>query len=143
MWLEVFLIDGFNTDNEQIAKIRDAIDCIHPDKVQLNTAVRPTAEPGIKSLNAEKLQAIAKELGENCEVIADFSPARHIRRVEGKAEDLLSMLKRRPCSLSDICSILSISHNEALKYIALLQQQGVLDSEEKEGIIFFSYQISR
>jgi wyosine [tRNA(Phe)-imidazoG37] synthetase (radical SAM superfamily) len=143
IWLEVFLIDGFNTDNEQIAKIRDAIDRIHPDKVQLNTAVRPTAEPGIKRLNAEKLHTIAEKLGEKCEVIADFSPARHAGHIEDKREDLLSMLKRRPCSLSDICSVLGISRNEALKYIALLQQQGVLDSEERDGIIFFSYRISR
>jgi wyosine [tRNA(Phe)-imidazoG37] synthetase (radical SAM superfamily) len=143
IWLEVFLIDCFNTDNGQIAKIRDAIDLIHPDKVQLNTAVRPTSEPSIKSISTEKLLTIAEKLGGKCEVIADFSSTRHSRQVEDKAEDLLSMLKRRPCSLSDICSILGINRNEALKYISLLQQQGVLDSEQKEGVIFFSYRISR
>jgi len=151
IWLEVFFIEGFNTDNEQIAKIKDAINRIRPDKVQLNTAVRPTAEPGIKSLSAEKLQAIAEELGEKCEVIADFSPpplcfAKRSSggwNVEGKAEDLLSMLKRRPCSLSDICSALGISRNEALKYIAHFQQQGVLDSQKKDGVIFFSKRIKR
>jgi wyosine [tRNA(Phe)-imidazoG37] synthetase (radical SAM superfamily) len=143
IWLEVFLIEGFNTDIEQIAKIKDAINRIRPDKIQLNTAVRPTAEPGIKSLNAEKLQAIAEELGEKCEVIADFSPARKGGNIKCKAEDLLSMLKRRPCSLSDICSTLGISRNEALKYIALLQQQGVLDSQKKDGVIFFSKRIKR
>ena len=143
IWLEVFFIEGFNTDNEQIAKIKDAINRICPDKIQLNTAVRPTAEPGIKSLNAEKLQAIAEELGEKCEVIADFSPAGQGRHIEGKAEDLLSMLKRRPCSLSDICSALGISRNEALKYIALLQRQGVLDSQKKNGVIFFSKRSNR
>jgi wyosine [tRNA(Phe)-imidazoG37] synthetase (radical SAM superfamily) len=137
IWLEVFFIEGFNTDNEQIAKIKDAIDRIRPDKVQLNTAVRPTAEPGIKSLDAEKLQAIAEELGEKCEVIADFSPARHGGNIEGKVEDLLSMLKRRPCSLSDICLALGISRDEALKYITHFQQQGVLDSRKKDGVIFF------
>jgi wyosine [tRNA(Phe)-imidazoG37] synthetase (radical SAM superfamily) len=137
IWLEVFFIEGFNTDNEQIAKIKDAIDRIRPDKVQLNTAVRPTAEPGIKSIDAEKLQAIAEELGEKCEVIADFSPAGQGRHIEGKAEDLLSMLKRRPCSLSDICSALGISRDEALKYITHFQQQGVLNSEKKDGVIFF------
>ena len=137
IWLEVFFIEGFNTDTEQIARIKDAINRIRPDKVQLNTAVRPTAEPGIKSLNAKKLQTIAEELGEKCEVVADFSPAQHGWNIEGKAEDLLSMLKRRPCSLSDICSALGIGRNEALKYIALLQQQGVLDSEKKDGVIFF------
>jgi len=137
IWLEVFFIEGFNTDTEQIAKIKDAINRIRPDKVQLNTAVRPTAEPGIKSLNAERLQAIAEELGEKCEVVADFSPARRGGNIEGKAENLLSMLKRRPCSLSDICSALGIGRNEALKYIAHFQQQGVLDSEKKDGVIFF------
>jgi wyosine [tRNA(Phe)-imidazoG37] synthetase (radical SAM superfamily) len=138
IWLEVFLIEGFNTDNEQIAKIKAAIDRIRPDKVQLNTAVRPTTEPGIKALDAEKLQAIAGALGENCEVIADFSPARHGGNIEGKAEDVLSMLKRRPCSLSDICSALGISRDEALKYITHFQQQGVIDSREKDGVTFFS-----
>ena len=142
IWLEVFFIEGFNTDNEQIAKIKDAIDRIRPDKVQLNTAVRPTAEPGIKILDTEKLQAIAEELGEKCEVIADFSPARHGGHIEGKAEDVLSMLKRRPCSLSDICSALGISRDEALKYITHFQQQGVLDSRKKDGVVFFSKRIN-
>jgi wyosine [tRNA(Phe)-imidazoG37] synthetase (radical SAM superfamily) len=138
IWLEVFLIEGFNTDNEQIAKIKDAIDRIRPDKVQLNTAVRPTTEPGIKALVPEKLQAIAEKLGKNCEVIADFSSLKQGRHVESKAEDVLSMLKRRPCSLSDISSALGINRNEALKYIVILQQQGVIDSQKKDGVIFFS-----
>lgn len=143
IWLEVFIIEGFNTDNEQVVKIKEAIDRIRPDKVQLNTAVRPTTEPGIKALGAEKLQAIAKALGENCEVIADFSPARHAGHIAGKAEDVLSMLKRRPCSLRDLCSALSISRSEALKYISHFQKQGVVDSKKKDGIVFFSKRTER
>jgi wyosine [tRNA(Phe)-imidazoG37] synthetase (radical SAM superfamily) len=143
IWLEVFLIEGFNTDNEQIAKIKDAIDRICPDKVQLNTAVRPTAESDIKSLNTEKLRAIAEKLGEKCEVIADFSPARHDWHIESKAEDVLSMLKRRPCSLSDISSSLGMSRNEALKYITYFLQQGVIDSQKKDGVTFFSTCLER
>jgi wyosine [tRNA(Phe)-imidazoG37] synthetase (radical SAM superfamily) len=143
IWLEVFLIDGFNTDNQQIAKIKEAIDRIRPDKVQLNTAVRPTTEPGIKALDPEKLRAIAEALGQNCEVIADFSSARHGGKFKAGTEDVLSMLKRRPCSLSDICSALGISRNEALKYITFLQQQGEIDSQKKGGVIFFSKPINR
>jgi len=137
IWLEVFLLEGINTDNEQIAKIDGLIKRIRPDRIQLNTAVRPTAETGVKTLNAEKLQAIAVELGEKCEVIADFSPARSGKHIESRAEDVLSVLKRRPCSLNDICSGLGIGRNEALKYIAHFQHEGVVDSEEKDGIIFF------
>ena len=137
IWLEVFFVEGVNTDAEQIAKIRDVIERIRPDKVQLNTAVRPTAEPNVKAVEVEKLRSIASQLGEKCEVVADFLPRHRGQHIESKAEDVLSMLKRRPCSLSDICSGLGINSNEALKYISRLQQQGVVHSEEKDGIIFF------
>ena len=145
LWLEVFLIEDFNTDTEQIAAIKKAIKRIGPDKVQLNTAVRPTACAGIRKVTAEKLQAIAKKLGRNCQVVADFSPGPHkVENLLGshsaashRMETLLSILKRRPCSLNDICSALDIHQNEALKYITHFQQQGVIDSEDRDGILFF------
>ena len=137
IWLEVFVVEGFNTDAEQIAKIKDAVERIHPDKIQLNTAVRPTAEAGIKKPSAEKLKDIANQLGQKCEVVADFSPPHHSKHIENKAENLLSMLKRRPCSLNDICSSLGITHNEALKYINHLQNQSFIVSEQQDGITFF------
>ncbi len=136
IWLEVFLIDGLNTGSGQIAKIKTAIERIRPDKVQLNTAVRPTAEPAVKRVSAEQLDSIAGQL-ENCEVVADFSPGRSSKMVESKAENVLSMLKRRPCSLNDICLGLGIGRNEALKYITHLQQQGAVCSERKDGVTFF------
>lgn len=137
IWLEVFFVEGLNTNAEQISKIRDAIELIRPDKVQLNTAVRPTAEADIKRLDADKLQAIAARLGPKCEVVADFSLSHHDRGLENKAEDVLSILKRRPCSLNDICSGLGISRNEALKYVTGLEHKGIIHSEKKDGRIFF------
>ena len=137
IWLEVFFVEGLNTDAGQIVKIRDAIELIRPDKIQLNTAVRPTAEADIKRLDAEKLQAIAARLGPKCEVVADFSLSHHGRDLENKAEDVLSILKRRPCSLNDICSGLGIGRNEALKYVTGLQHKGIIHSEKKDGRIFF------
>ena len=131
------MVEGLNTDAEQIAKIKDAIALIRPDKVQLNTAVRLPAEASVKRVDARTLQAIAASLGTNCEVVADFSPRRHGTHVESSAEDVLSMLKRRPCSLNDICSGLGIHRNEALKYVSHLLQQGAIDSEERGGTIFF------
>ena len=137
IWLEVFFVEGLNTDAEQIAKIRDAIELIRPDKIQLNTAVRPTAEADIMKLDAEKLQAIAARLGPKCEVVADFSLSHHGKSFGNKAEDVLSILKRRPCSLNDICSGLGIGRNEALKYVTGLQHKGIIHSEKKDGRIFF------
>ncbi len=147
IWLEVFFVEGINTGDEQIAKIKEAIAQIQPDKVQLNTAVRPTADAGIKKVKAEKLQAIAAQLGEKAEVIADFSFHSHrkdskqktseLADEKNKAETLFSVLKRRPCSIEDLCSGLGWHRNEVLKHIAALRQKGIVISEEKGGIMFF------
>jgi len=137
IWLEVFLVEGLNTDIGQITKIKAAIDRIRPDKVQLNTAVRPTANTNIKRLKAEKLQAIATQIGPKCEIVADFPPCHQGKYIESKSKDVLSMLKRRPCSLNDICLGLGIKPNEALKSISHLQQQGLIDSEKKDRTTFF------
>jgi len=137
LWLEVFLVEGLNTDAEQITKIKAAIKLIRPDKVQLNTAVRPAAAPNIRKVDAEKLQAISAQIGENCEVVVDFSAAHYPERLHGTAESVLSMLKRRPCSLDDICAGLGIHRNDALKHISYLQKQGLIGSEEKDRKAFF------
>jgi len=151
IWLEVFFVDGINTKAEQIDKIKKAIELINPDKIHLNTAVRPTADPNITRLSAEKLQEIAERLGPKCQVVAEFSPDHSTASNENKSEDmtepysvmnrkaetLLSMLKRRPCSLKDICSGLGINHNEAIKHISDLLHQGIIQSETKEGTVFF------
>jgi len=151
IWLEVFLIESVNTGDEQIASIKNAIDLIKPDKIHLNTAVRPTAQPDIRRLDAARLETIAERLGPHCEVIADFSKARSQPSSSTDSEGtvspdnmrsstasaLLSMLKRRPCSLSDICAGLDIKPNDALKHISELQESGFIHTERRDGKVFF------
>jgi len=137
IWLEVFLVDGVNTDTEQIARLKELIKRIAPDKIHLNTAVRPTAEADVRRVTAEKLQAVAAELGEPCEIIADFSATRRPERLKTSAEDVFSMLKRRPCSLEDIASGLAIAPNLVTKHIAVLHRKGLIESYRKGRILFF------
>ena len=152
IWLEVFCIEHFNTDSGKLAKLAEAIKRIRPDKVHLNTAVRPTAEPDIEKEPAERLEEIARGLGPNCEVIADFVSSRcakvwhgHPGRVSTGwkpvpqiSQTLLSMLKRRPCSLNDICSALGLNVGEAAGYLEELEKRGVIRSEKKQGRTFFT-----
>lgn len=152
IWLEVFLVRSINTDPTQIASLSDAIERIRPDKVQLNTAVRPTADPKVARLTASELERIAVQLGPRCEVVADFPGHRdpgttaHVTEDEPKASEagicetgqtLLSMLKRRPCSIDDIVAGLSLSRGEASKHLADLQDRGLIQAEAKGGHVFF------
>ena len=151
IWIEVFLVPSINTAPRQIAHIQKAINRIRPDKVQLNTAVRPTADPNVVKLSAENLQDIALRLGPSCEVVADFSIAPNEQVARGRRDDelrmhfgvaekgqtVLSMLKRRHCSLDDISAGLSGSRSEAVKNVAQLQGQGLVQAERKGARVFF------
>lgn len=69
IWLEVMLVKGLNDSLPQARKLKQAIDRINPDKVQLNSPVRTTAEEGVIALSPEKLAKIKEILGEKCEIV--------------------------------------------------------------------------
>ncbi len=137
IWLEVFLVAGVNTDSRQLEKLKALIQRVRPDKVHLNTAVRPPAEPDVKAVSAEMMEAIARQIGGNCEVIG-APPAsrvgRHPQRVE---EDIRSVLKRRPCSIQDLCTGLAMTREEVLRLVSHLQEMGVIASERRGDTTYF------
>lgn len=137
IWLEVFLIAGVNTDARQIDLIKGLIERIRPDKVHLNTAVRPPAEPDVVAVPREVLDRIAQQIGGACEVVGE-APAGPSGRHEVRAEtDIVSVLKRRPCTVEDICAGLGITRNEAVKHIARLKEAGVVVSESRGEVAYF------
>ena len=69
VWLEVMLVKGINDDLEQVRKLKEIIDKINPDKVQLNSPVRSTAEPQVQAVDKKRIEKIKEILGERCEII--------------------------------------------------------------------------
>jgi wyosine [tRNA(Phe)-imidazoG37] synthetase (radical SAM superfamily) len=137
IWLEVFFCEGFNTDDEQVEKIRAIIEQIGPDKVQLNTAVRPVADESVVCVEPDRLVAIARRLGPNAQVIADFSGTEHTSHIEANAKHILELLRRRPCSVKDICHGLGLNQNEVLKYLSHLGAAGLIVSQPANDTVFF------
>ena len=48
LWAEVFLLEGVNARDSQVARIAELVDRVSPDRVHLNTAVRPPADPSCR-----------------------------------------------------------------------------------------------
>jgi wyosine [tRNA(Phe)-imidazoG37] synthetase (radical SAM superfamily) len=137
IWLEVFLVAGVNTGAAQIEQLKAVIARVRPDKVHLNTAVRPPAEPDVQAVPAERMEAIARQIGRHCEVIGAPPTGRrepHRNRTEA---DILSVLKRRPCSLEDLCAGLAVERRALQDHLARLQAQGVVTSERRGDIAYF------
>ena len=136
IWLEVFFCEGINTSHREVEKIRAAVLLIGPDKIQLNTAIRPGADKSVVRVHPDRLRAIATRLGPDAEVIADFS-ATGADSVESDRGSILDMLRRRPCSLEDICNGLGLTENEVKKHLSHLAETGAIISETADDTVFF------
>ena len=121
LWLEVFLLDGVTATEDYVRKLATCIDRIRPDRIQLNTVVRPPAEASASAVPRERMERFAEMLGDNAEVIAGFEQASRRREVCATRDDVLDMLRRRPCSLDDIAQGLGLSRSDARKHLDRLE----------------------
>lgn len=69
IWLEVMLVKGLNDDAKDIDKLREVTDRIKPDKIQLNSPVRASAEENIQAVDKDKLKKFQEILGGRCEIL--------------------------------------------------------------------------
>lgn len=137
LWLEVFVVDGLNDDNDSICKIRDVIEKINPDKIHINTSVRPPSDASVKAVSNERLKEIANLLGPEAEVTASFRKAGSAAQSVTQ-EQLLDMLKRRPCTAEQIADVFNIHINEVAKLLGGLDRQNFLSRTEQSGQTYYS-----
>jgi wyosine [tRNA(Phe)-imidazoG37] synthetase (radical SAM superfamily) len=69
IWLEIMLVKGLNDDIRHIRRLKEAIDKINPDKIQVNSPVRTTSDQGVFSVDKSKLKKIKAILGDKAEII--------------------------------------------------------------------------
>ncbi len=138
IWLEIFLVEGMNTDSDHLAALKGAIERIAPDRVQLNTAVRPTADSGVTRLGPERMLTIANQLGAKCEIIADFSKGPSIANDTIGADHILNLVDRHPSSMSDICACLGLSLSRAEALLMTLTQSCQVVYTQRDGTIYYS-----
>ena len=130
IWLEVLLMDGVT--DEQVAKIKTLADRIRPDRIQLNTAVRPPTFSTARPLTAEALDRIAAQLGDHAEVVADVAPADDAATRTATPEEVLNMLRRHPASARETAINLSITVQNARECIETLLDSGDIEEHRLE-----------
>ena len=69
IWLEVMLVRGVNDNLAQIRKLKEAIDRINPDQIDINSPVRTTAEENVLPADKKKLNKIKDIFGDKCRII--------------------------------------------------------------------------
>jgi wyosine [tRNA(Phe)-imidazoG37] synthetase (radical SAM superfamily) len=135
IWLETVIVEGLNDADREIALIREAVRRIRPDRVQVNTVVRPPAVAGTKAVTAERLAEIATALGPTAEIIAPPSGASQ-RRVDGAVELILEMAARRPVTVQDVASSVGMSLAESAKLLGSMTDSGLLEVVRHGEILY-------
>ena len=114
LWAEVFLVPGCNTSREELSPIREMLQRLRPDKIQVNTLDRPGTESWAASLEPEQLKWAASFL----QAAEPIPPPGGRHAPGGDSSDpsgrLLAALRRRPLTLEDVSRMLGIDTPEAL-----------------------------
>jgi wyosine [tRNA(Phe)-imidazoG37] synthetase (radical SAM superfamily) len=129
VWLEILFCKGVNNAEGELLKMKKAIELIQPDRIHLNTVVRPPSEKWVASLNQEEMEEIKAFFGERASIISEFDrhPSSIIER--DMKEEILAILKRRPLSLSDLSKGMGIPQNELDQYLEPLTREGKIQTQ--------------
>jgi len=136
--LEILVVEGFNTGEENLRKLKEIADRLPLDRIQINTAVRPGAEKGVGPLSTEALERIAARFGPRAEVIAGARTESPGGEESAAGETIVAMLRRRPCTPADICAALGIPMPGTVKILERLVHEGVLSAERHGAEIFYT-----
>jgi len=128
IWLEIMVLKDLNDREEELSALRGLLRELAPDRVQLNTAVRPVADRAARSLTQEEMEAVARFLGAGIEVAAasrQVSP----ERLGLKDRDLLEMLARRPMTAGDLAQALGLSLAQVRERLGRLLKSGLVSRD--------------
>jgi wyosine [tRNA(Phe)-imidazoG37] synthetase (radical SAM superfamily) len=143
IWLETFILPGYNDTENELIELKKAILKIRPDKVQLNTLDRPGTEGNLRGATQQELQQIIDfwQMA-NVEIIAAAPERENIKSFRKDIKTaIIETIARRPCTLDDLSKILGLHINEINKYLDVLDAENKIETIRQSRGIF--YQISK
>jgi len=132
-WLEVFVVSGLNDGPEQMRRIADLAAMIAPDRIHLNTAVRPAWDVAVKPVAGSQMDELARLFSPVAEVIGLAAPpvpaGRSTLTPDELADRISSLIQRHPATTADLCATLGIGAGEVELAISLLKVRGLVKNE--------------
>ena len=115
IWLEIMLVKGINDSVEHIVALRKAAWEIKPDRVQLNTVVRPPAEKFAKPMSRDDLEQIQCLFGPNADIIGEAKSKGPRTKNQGPArpdDAIFATVQGRPVTKLDLVCSLGVAPRE-------------------------------
>jgi wyosine [tRNA(Phe)-imidazoG37] synthetase (radical SAM superfamily) len=133
IWLEILFVKGINDRTGEVVRLKKAIELIQPDKVQLNTVIRPPAVSGTRPVGLERMMEIRDLLGDRCEIIARFNSCEQAVAVEGR-DAILALLRRRPMTLLGMIASFGLDASQLGVRLRELELKGLVERVSFDGV---------
>lgn len=125
IWLEIMLVKGINDSPEHLMKLRRLTEELKPDRVHLNTVVRPPAEKTACALSLDDLQQI-KMLFPDAEIPSPIMKKSRSRFRATSYNDILALVRNRPVTTGEISVSLGIPPVQVQKHLSHLVCKGLV-----------------
>ena len=139
IYLEVFILPGYNDNIVDLQALKDALLKINPDEIHLNTLDRPGLLPSLRSATREELERI-RELWAMENIVIISSP-QGWTNITTQGDDalttILETISRRPCTLEDLRQLLGMHVNEVNKYLRILEEKKQIETFSQDRGIFY------
>ena len=141
LWLEILLVRDINDADADIDALLPVLTTLRLDRIQLNTVVRPPADPGARPVAEARLAEIARRLQASLAVPVDLpSPVAGFGDERDAAplptadaepaalrQAIIQMVRRRPCTAADIDRVFHLGGAEKIEQLlASLVASGTL-----------------
>ncbi|HKL20628.1 MAG TPA: radical SAM protein [Tichowtungia sp.] len=133
LWLEVFLMAGINDTPEQVKKIAAIAETIRPDKIHLNTAVRPPAETSVRPVAEKTIRSFCDLFTPRAEVIASFRSAPAAGSAAVSGDTLADLIHRHPATAEQLAAICGADAGAVRTALGPLVAAGRLQMEMRDG----------
>ncbi len=139
IWLEILFALDINDSEADVQALQNVISRMRLDRIQLNTVARPPLESFARPVGKERMREIAATIKRNNPgipvdllTLGGSTGTNDMKVVFGQdgnrqdiIEEILRMLKRRPCTAADIDTIFPCGGSEKVEqYLAPLVRSG-------------------
>lgn len=136
--LEIMLVKGINDPPGHIAALKSAVARIRPDRIELNTVVRPPADRRAAALGPAELGKVRAALGPRAEIVASFARRKQAPAAGGLERAVLATVARRPQTAEDIAVALGRHRDEVLEILSPLLARGRVRTVVHAGRTYFA-----
>ncbi len=139
VWLEVLLISGVTGMAADVEKIAVWAKKSGASKVQLNTVCRPAAEEFACAIEKNQMINLASLFTGEVDIISDDESVDLSVTAANDAvgEEIVSLLARRPCTITGICSGLGLHPHDAAKKLKKLVDEKRITTLRTSHEVFY------